>query len=440
MTTTETSPSRPAQGGNGRPSGGGDRGALVRLLVVVAGGVVAAYLTGVTQTVLVVVAIVVMIMLHELGHFATAKWSGMKVTEYFLGFGPKLWSVRRGETEYGVKAIPAGGYVKIIGMSNLETVDPADEARTYRQQPFRNRLAVAVAGSTVHFILAFLLLWSIFAVVGLVDYDKPQLQIGSISRLATGPSPAQQAGLAVGDKLVAVDHAAVANWDAVTSYIRKRPGRTIVFTVQRGQRRLELPVVPADLAKVDPGPNVATGKPSKAPRGYVGIGATYPVVKAGPIESLGKATTGLGRASVDTVKALGAIFSPSGASSYGRQLVGDRGDQAQPGGDDPRFLSPVGFVRVASQAADTGWREVLTLLFSINVFVGLFNMIPLLPLDGGHVAIATYERIRSRRGHRYQADIAKVMPIYYAVFLLIVFIGVSSLYLDVVKPLSNPFQ
>src|SRR2546421_10982618 len=104
--------------------------------MIIGAGVLAAAITGVTKTVAVVIAIVVMIMLHELGHFATAKWAGMKVTEYFLGFGPRLWSIRRGETEYGVKAIPAGGYVKIIGMTNLEEVDPADEPRTYRQKPF----------------------------------------------------------------------------------------------------------------------------------------------------------------------------------------------------------------------------------------------------------------------------------------------------------------
>ena len=115
--------------------------------------------TGAFPFVLVVIALIVMIMLHELGHFLTAKWSGMKVTEFFLGFGPRLWSVRKGETEYGVKAIPAGGYVRIIGMSNLEEVDPADEPRTYRQQPFPRRLSVAVAGSTMHFIIAFVLLF-----------------------------------------------------------------------------------------------------------------------------------------------------------------------------------------------------------------------------------------------------------------------------------------
>ena len=112
---------------------------------------------GLSALLIVIVAIIVMVMVHELGHFATAKWSRMKVTEYFVGFGPRLWSIRRGETEYGVKAIPAGGYVKIPGMSNLEEIDPADEAGTYRQQPFHKRIIVASAGSFMHFVMAFLL-------------------------------------------------------------------------------------------------------------------------------------------------------------------------------------------------------------------------------------------------------------------------------------------
>ena len=102
----------------------------------------------------VIAALIVTIALHELGHYLTAKWSGMKVTEYFLGFGPRIWSFRRGETDYGVKAIPAGAYVKIIGMNSYEEVDPADESRTYRQQSYPRRLAVAVGGSAMHFLIA----------------------------------------------------------------------------------------------------------------------------------------------------------------------------------------------------------------------------------------------------------------------------------------------
>src|SRR5204863_5492941 len=106
-------------------------------------------------------------MRHERGHFVMAKRAGMKVTEFFLGFGPRLWSIRKGETEYGVKAIPAGGYVRIIGMSNVDVVDPADEERTYRAKPYRHRLGVAVAGSTMHFQIAGVLLFIVLAGVGL---------------------------------------------------------------------------------------------------------------------------------------------------------------------------------------------------------------------------------------------------------------------------------
>lgn len=432
MTQTQTRPERdPAPA----PTAGEQRAALLRLGLIVLAGVMAAVATDTTSTVAVVVAIIAMIMLHELGHFVTAKWAGMKVTEYFLGFGPRLWSIRRGETEYGVKAIPAGGYVKIIGMSNLEKVDPADEGRTYRQKPYWRRLSVAVAGSTVHFILAFLILISLFAVVGVPNYDR-EFTVGQISRLESGPSPAEEAGFRVGDTVVAVDGRPL-RWDDVPSYIRSRPGEPVAFDVVRDGRRLQLTATPVDLSTVEVDGEPLLERPEE-PMGFVGIGdPIFPVEKSGPAEAVGRSVTGLGRATVETVKALGGIFSPGGASSYGRQLVGDA-DGGEEG--ENRFLSPVGFVRVASQAADTGWREVLTLLLSINVFVGVFNMIPLLPLDGGHVAIATYERIRSRKGRPYHADVAKAMPIYYMVFLMIVFLGISSLYLDIVRPIANPFQ
>ena len=156
--------------------------------------VLAAFVTHTTSVLIVVVALVIMIMLHELGHFLTAKWGRMKVTEYFLGFGPRLWSIRRGETEYGIKAIPAGGYVKIIGMTSAEEVDPADEARTYRQRPFHNRLLVAVAGSAMHGVMAFVLLWGLFVFIG-APRATPW-PISGFSPLAHGVDPARAAGLA----------------------------------------------------------------------------------------------------------------------------------------------------------------------------------------------------------------------------------------------------
>src|SRR5438477_4664964 len=146
-----------------------NRERLVRLAFFVAIVLVLAIVTGFSPFLGVIFALIAIVMLHEFGHFVTAKWAGMKVSEYFFGFGPRLWSIKKGETEYGIKAIPVGGYVRIIGMNNLENVDPADEPRTYRQKSYPRRLSVAFAGSFMHFLLAFVLLMILWTSVGVPD-------------------------------------------------------------------------------------------------------------------------------------------------------------------------------------------------------------------------------------------------------------------------------
>ncbi len=424
-----------------RPSPEERVSALARFLLLLAAVAAATVATGTTKTVAVVVALIVMIMLHELGHFLTAKWGGMKVTEFFVGFGPRLWSFRKGETEYGVKAIPAGGYVKIIGMNNLDKVeDPADEPRTYRRQPFPQRLAVAVAGSAMHFLIAFLLL---FLINGVVGVPRASLTIGEITRLRAGSSPAEEAGFRVGDRIVSVDGQDFQSWREIPPYIRARPGQELRFVVQRGDQRVELAATPADLSKVD-----VEGVPTTPePTGFVGIGPKIEFAKRNPIASVGLAAQQfvggdfpddpeqVAPGLLDNAKALAGIFSPSGLSSYWRTVQGQEQADRPDGG--ARFLSPVGFVRVAGQAANTGLFEVLLLLIAINLFVGLFNLLPLLPLDGGHVAIAVYEAVRSKiTGKEHRADVAKLLPLTYAVVLVLVLLGVSALYLDIVRPLN----
>src|SRR5437588_7061100 len=180
-----------------------NRERLLRLGYFVAIVLVLAVVTGFSPFLAVIFAIIAIVMVHEFGHFVTAKWAGMKVTEYFFGFGPRLWSIRKGETDYGIKAIPAGGYVRIIGMSNFEQVDPADEDRTYRQKSFPRRLSVAVAGSFMHFVMAFVLLMILWTSIGVPN--KTTMRIGEIFKVKGKESPAQLAGLRVGDEVLAVD-------------------------------------------------------------------------------------------------------------------------------------------------------------------------------------------------------------------------------------------
>jgi len=422
-----------------------NRAALFRLFLILAAGIFAATLTGVEKTVAVVFAVVLMVMLHELGHFATAKWTGMKATEFFFGFGKRLWSVQKGETEYGVKAIPAGGYVKIIGMHNLDPVEPEDEPKAYRNQPTWARVLVVSAGSIMHFLLAFLMLFALNAFVGV---DKPAgniLQIEGITRLQNGPSPAAEAGLRPGDRILSVDGHRFTPTDPkdadLPAYVQKRIGEPVRFVVERKGQQATIVVTPVDRSKVQIAPTDKAAAPEAAqptePTGFVGIEMTqaHHIVTTNPVSAVGRSVMDLGSNTKLVFKALGSFVSTKGLKSYGDQLTGHAAGK-QPAADEPRFLSPIGLVQVASVAADNGLRTVLYLLMSINLFVGIFNMIPLLPLDGGHVAIALYEKIRSRKGKRYRVDVAKLIPVTTFVFLLIVFIGITALYLDIAHPLK----
>ncbi|MGH9225866.1 MAG: M50 family metallopeptidase [Acidimicrobiales bacterium] len=398
----------------------------VALLVGMAALIVLSIVSGSFPAVAFVLALIASVTLHEAGHFVSAKWANMKVTEFFFGFGPRLWSFRKGETEYGAKAIPAGGYVKIIGMSNLEKgIDPVDEPRTYRQQSYPRRLVVAVAGIVTHFVIAFLILMLMWTVVGVPRDDKPTLTIGSISRLESGPSPAQEAGFKIGDRIVSLDGQPVTAWEELPRQIRARPGQPMTFVVERDGQQLTLTATPAGV------------NPEGEQVGFIGIGSKVAVETVHPLVAVGRSAEDLGRLTVGSVKALGAFFSPSSLGDYTDQLIGG---PSSPEDEESRPVSVVGVVRIADQAAESGLFEFLAILVMINIFVAVFNMVPLLPLDGGHIAIATYERIRSRKGERHYADVQKLLPLTAAVVMFLVILGVTSVWLDITNPVGNPFQ
>lgn len=376
------------------------------------------------------------IMLHELGHFLTAKASGMKVTQFFLGFGPRIWSFHRGETEYGVKALPLGGYVRIIGMHNLENVDPVDEPRSYRQATFPRRLAVAGAGSFVHAVIAFVLLVLLIGPIGRYSNKAPTKTLEGVSeQLTIGgsppkniPAPAFVAGLRPGDTIVAINGVAAADWNAIARTIQRAPGKTLRVDIDRGGARLSIDVRPAALET-----------PQGDVIGMIGVTPVRPVTieRQGLGSAIGAAFRIERSLTVDTVRAFGSFFEASNLRSYTDELAraGTGRDPAVAPEDQNRFVSPVGAARIADDLYRSGGvRDLMWLLVIINVSVGVLNMIPLLPFDGGHVAIAIYERVRSRRGRRHSVDVGRLMPLTYAVVTILILIGLSSMYLDVVRP------
>jgi len=401
------------------------RGALARLITVVLAVVLATLVTHTTSVLIVVVALVVMIMLHELGHLLTAKWGHMKVTEYFLGFGPRLWSIRRGETEYGIKAIPAGGYVKILGMTSMEEVDPADEPRTYRQQPFRNRLLVAVAGSAMHGVMAFVLLWGLLVFIGAPQDNS--VAISGFAPLAHNIDPARAAGLQRGDVVLRVDGAPVHAATDLQTVISHHAGTPITVVVQRAGQDHTVVVTPRADAQ------------TAGANGRIGVIIGPAVVRSGPVLAVGKAGQLFGRVVTGSFAGIGQVFSASGIKSYVHDLTSAQAaSQAAKSGDRPQSI--YGAARLAVQGAQAGATQLILVLVTIIVFVGILNLFPMLPLDGGHVLIAVYERVRSRRGRLYHADVTKLVPITYAFVLLLGFIVVTSLYLDITHPVKNPFQ
>ena len=389
-----------------------------------------------------ILGIVVMIFLHELGHFMTAKWSGMKVTDFFIGFGPRIWSFQRGETQYGVKAIPAGAFVRIIGMNNLDETDPADEARTYRQQSFPKRLLVVSAGSIMHFIQAFVLLVILLTVVGVpggtltdeASHDE-SWRVGSV----TSDSAAEAAGLQEGDDIVRFDGEPVSTWEDVTDRIRVHEvGDRVRFQVVRAGETLDLTAV------LRPRPADMEGTPGTP---FLGLGAQYPKETLPLGTALVRAPQEMGQYVGNTLGTLAGLFSPSGISDMADNVSqahdqssnsGSSGSSVSndDGGNENRLLSILGVVRLGAAATEEGIGNLLVIFFAMNVFIGIFNMLPLPPLDGGHAAVAIYERVRSRQNRRYFADATRLLPVTYAVIMVLVVVAVTALYLDVVNPVK----
>ena len=391
------------------------RGQSVVRLSIAAGLLLFLGLTTSWGVVFFVVALLVSIVLHELGHYLGARWGGMKVTEYFIGFGPRIWSTRRGETEYGLKAILLGAYVKVPGMTNLEEVPPEVEPRTYRAQSYGRRVRMVFAGPGMNLLVALVLFIGFYAMHDERIISDPRWPVIDTPGAS---SPAEIAGLQAGDRLLLLDGQDITDFDTFRQTVRELPGATVPLTIERGGESLELAVTLGDR-------NPGTGE---AGIGFLGVSPAVDVsyVERNPPEAVQRAFTEFGRQVGGTVVGIGKIFSPSGLNKLWETVSGERAD-------DPtqRASSIVGIVREGGRAAETGWIYFLGLVGAVNLALGLFNLLPLLPLDGGHIVIATYERLRSRNGRVYRVDMAKVMPIFVVPLIILLTVVMGAFWLDI---------
>jgi len=408
-------------------------GELIGAVVVI---VALAVATGYVDLLIVVVSIIVIVMLHELGHFLAAKRGGMKVTEYFVGFGPRLWSFRRGETEYGIKALPLGGYVKIPGMTNLEEVDPADEGRLYRDKPFHSRLLVAVAGSAVHFLLAFVLLWVLLTFIGVPNSN--QVLIQGLNPVGGRPSPAAVGGIRPGDIVVSVDGRSIGgNVGALTAAIHDHPDQPVTVVVDRNGTDRTLTVTPANGRIYHEKNSVSPA--GSAPYGLIGISLGSPVQTRSPGHAVLSTGAQIGQFAWASVTGIGHLFSPSGVTQRLDQVTSAKAAN-QAAANGTRASSIVGIGQAATDALHVSIGDYLYILIVINIFFGVFNLFPMLPLDGGHVAIAVYEKIRTgRRKVQYHADVAKLMPFTWLFMMFLAVLIVPAFLTDILHPAANPF-
>ncbi len=385
---------------------------------------------------LVILIVLAIVMFHELGHYLTARLSGMQVTDFFVGFGPALWSVTHRGTRYGVRAIWAGGYVKVPGMSWDDAVDPALESRTYRAATYPRKVLFASAGSLMHLIMALLIAFSSLVFVGTLSANS--IGIGGFATFDHGVShAARAAGLRVGDRIVSIDGHAKPTIAEIVANVQAAPGGTVTIVVERSGHLVTLHAHPLNGQTLSVGGHAVTR--SKVPVGYLGVNlheltTTTPIASAIP-----QSFSLVWRTVTEAVASLGHVFSPSEFVTLFHQVT-TPALAAQPAQQAKRPVSIVGVVRVADQAVQSNVGAFLQILVILNIFVGVLNMLPLLPLDGGHVAVATYERLRRRRGVPYQADLRKMMPVVYAFVTVLLVLFASTLYLDIAHPIANPFR
>jgi len=389
-----------------------------------------------------VLALMVAIFLHEGGHFVTAKLFGMKVERFFLGFGPTLWSFRRGETEYGIKALPVGGFCKIAGMSPYESDSnflEEDRSAKVRRQPgpvapplppqtppsrqFRNKPAwqraiVLAAGSFTHFLVAIVLIWVVLVAIGIGTGQATTTIQQTVATTSDGkPAPAQEAGLRAGDRIVAVDGRRVATFEELRAALADKGGKRTEITFVRDGQEQTVPLMAAE----------------EDGRGFIGFRPTEQTRRFGALAALPEAVNLFWDNTVAIVKSFGGLVTG----------IADRVSAPQPapgagggGGGEGGPIGIVGISRLAGQAvANNQWAIFIAILIQLNIVVGVFNLLPLPPMDGGYLAFVVWQVVTRR-----EVDLRKVVPVAALIVGLLVMLTVGLVWLDITNPVPYPFR
>jgi membrane-associated protease RseP (regulator of RpoE activity) len=394
--------------------------------------------------VLFALGIAVSVALHECGHMWAAQATGMKVRRYFVGFGPKVFSWRRGETEYGLKALPLGGFCDIAGMTALDELAPDEVDRAmYRQRTWK-RLTVMFAGIMMNFAFGFVLIVITAVGWGLPNlHQPPATALGPMSCVAnqnadqslakcTGPGPAEVAGLRQGDVVTAVAGVPVSTWEQFVKQTQKQTA-PFDYALTRDGRAMTIRVAPQLTQRLVPS---ADGKSrSLATVAAIGVGGySYPANRYTPLGAVPGAAGFTGQLFVQTVHSLAQF--PTKVGALWTAVTGGQRDVNTP-------ISVVGATVIGGQTAERGlWQNFVLLLASLNFFLGVFNLLPLLPLDGGHIAVAAYERVRNLLRHRrglppgLPVDYLKLMPATYVVVVAGGLYMLLTLTADIVNPIK----
>ena len=352
------------------------------------------------------------VVLHEFGHYISARRSKIAVSEFFVGFGPKVFSFKRGNTEYGLKAVPLGGYVKIPGMDESEDTTGYESSEVFHTAKWTTKFYIAISGILVNFLTAWLILFAILTTNGV---NIPTLEILNTGASVEGNinSPSVNAGLLPGDKIVSFSEVPVASWDELVSIIEENPGKEVSITYLRNGNLL--------VSKTVLESRILNNKEV----GYLGVTPTIENEKIGIISAFKSTTILEAQMTVAAVDGIITLFSPDNIKT----LLGTYTGQEVP--DEVRPLSPIGLAQAGNQIAADSYVNLFSLLAFVNIFLAVFNALPFIPLDGGRVVLALIEGVTGKK-----VSDKKLYPIAAVVVGIFIFLGVTAFYLDITQPIQ----